>query len=320
AFTLIKNFIRQFFWLTKHFKKADAVYCWFSDYHGFLPVLFARIFNKPMITVLGGFDCNKFQELGYGIFCSSWRAPLGTYILRNSTLLLPVDEYLIATSEKSKHWGEAHPNGVKNNLSNFITPWEALPTGYASQDWEAGPNHREKIVSTVALVSNQRTALIKGWDLFIEVAKLKPDFEFIIAGISPDFTDQFIKQYSPPPNLQFIPPQPRENLSEIYQKTSVYLQLSRAEGLPNVLCEAMLCGCVSVGSPVFGIPDAIGDAGFVAEKPDPEEIAKLVEMAHSQAETLRIKARKRIIEKFSIQQRKQRLKAVLHPYLNSVNK
>lgn len=305
---LIANFTRQFFWLFKNISSANACYCWFSDYHGLLPLLFSRMFNIPFIAVLGGFDCNKFEQLNYGIFCSSWRAPIGRYILRNSSFLLPVDEHLICTDNNSMQWNEAHPNGVKNNVPGFNTSWEALPTGYDPDNWQAGPTERKKIVSTVAFVSNHRTALIKGWDLFIETGRLKPDFQFNIVGCSPSFVDQLKEKYNPPENIFFIPPQPREGLAAIYKETSVYLQLSRSEGLPNVLCEAMICGCVPIGSPVFGIPNAIGDSGYLAQKPDPEEISNLIAQAHERASEFREKAIRRISDHFSIEKRAKGLR------------
>ncbi|WP_421773543.1 glycosyltransferase family 4 protein [Gracilimonas sp.] len=309
-FTLTLNFIRQFFWLIKEISSAKACYCWFSDYHGVLPLVLSKLFNTPFIVVLGGFDCNKLEKLDYGIFCSAWRAPLGRFILRNSSYLLPVDEHLISTDEKSEHWGEAHPNGVKKNVQGFNTPWKAVPTGYNPNVWNTGPLERSKTVTTVALVSDQRTALIKGWDLFIETARLKPEFQFNIVGCSLSYIDQLKDTYSPPKNVHFIPPQPREGLEGIYQKTSVYMQLSRAEGLPNVLCEAMMCGCIPIGSPVFGIPNAIGDTGHIIYQPKPEKISEAIDIAHGTAKQKREKARAQISENFSLSLRSESLKSI----------
>src|SRR5690606_39307412 len=53
--------------------------------------------------------------------------------------------------------------------------------------------------------------------------------------------------YRPPENVTIVGPRPREALPAEYGAASVYLQLSRSEGLPNVLCEAMACGCIPVG-------------------------------------------------------------------------
>ncbi|HBQ61475.1 MAG TPA: glycosyl transferase family 1 [Balneolaceae bacterium] len=309
--SLLKNFAQQVFWLLNNMPDADLIYCWFSDYHSFLPTVFSKWFGVPSITVLGGFDCNKIESLNYGIFCSRWRAPLGKYVLKNSSLLLPVDRTLIQTDSVAKHWGEAHPNGVSHNIPGFNNNWKALPTGYDPKAWEASPAQREKIVSTAALCSNHRTALIKGWDLFIETSKLLPDFTFKIVGADPKFVPKLKARYKPGENLEFIPPVARHELATIYHQSSVYAQLSRTEGLPNVLCEAMMCGCVPVGSPVFGIPHGIGDAGYTVHKPDPKEIASSIEKAHSQSPSLRKKARQRIIDEFSLEKRADRLREIV---------
>ncbi|WP_020403630.1 glycosyltransferase family 4 protein [Gracilimonas tropica] len=312
GFSLLKNFVQQVFWLLNNTPDADLIYCWFSDYHSFLPTVFSKWLGIPSITVLGGFDCNKIESLNYGIFCSSWRAPLGKYVLKNSSLLLPVDKTLIKTDAIAKHWGESHPNGVTQNIPGFNkNNWEALATGYDPKAWKPGSLQREKIVSTVALCSNHRTALIKGWDLFIEASKLLPDYTFKIVGADPQLVPELKERYQPGKNLEFLPPIPRQELENIYRQSSVYAQLSRAEGLPNVLCEAMMCGCVPVGSAVFGIPHGIGKAGLIAENPDPDKIAELIREAHHNAEELRPKARQRIIEEFSLENRTTRLQTII---------
>lgn len=303
----IQRFTLQFLWLSKNIKRAQIIYCWFSDYHAFLPALFSRIFKVPFVTVLGGFDCNKNDEFNYGIFSNRWRTPIGKFVIANSTLLLPVDETLIETNSIAENWPGAHPNGLMHNVQNFKTKWQVLPTGYDPEKWKEGQIQREMTVVTVAGCPNLTKALIKGLDLVIETAKVLEKFTFTIVGIPGHLKETLIEKYSPPENLIIIPSVPREDLAKIYAESSVYLQPSRSEGLPNVLCEAMMCGCVPVGSAVFGIPHGIGDAGYIAKKPDPEEIAGLIVRAHTNAPALREKARNRIINNFSLEKREERL-------------
>ena len=68
---------------------------------------------------------------------------------------------------------------------------------------------------------------------------------------------KYHKNFNLGDNVSLLPALDRKDLVTHYNTTSIYAQLSRSEGLPNVLCEAMLCGCIPVGSPVFGIPKAV---------------------------------------------------------------
>ena len=120
AFSIISNYFRQLILMMKYMLKNDIlVYCWFADYHSFVPTFIGTWFNIPVVTVLGGYDCIKMKKLNYGVFISSWRRPQAKFVLNNSDLLLPVDKTLIETNPIAKHWPEAHPNGVKFNISSF---------------------------------------------------------------------------------------------------------------------------------------------------------------------------------------------------------
>ena len=119
------------------------------------------------------------------------------------------------------------------------------------------------------------------------------------------------RELDPPVNVELVEPQPRERLPAIYGEASVYLQVSRTEGMPNVLCEAMLCGCIPVGSRVAGIPDAIGAAGEIVEAPDPDRIAGAIRAAFGRAPEGRHAARDRILQHFTREHRRLKLFSVL---------
>ncbi len=244
-----------------------------------------------------------------------FRSKTSTYAINRTTLLFPVDLSLIETTAIAQNWPDAHPNGLKNNIKNFSTPFVVVPTGYESTVWEIGPDKRNKIVSTVAACSSLQVAKRKGLDILIESAKLLPDFHFIIVGPTDSLIEIIKSEFTPSNNIEFIPPLERSKLNEIYCSTSVYLQLSKAEGLPNVLCEAMMCRCIPVGSPVFGIPNGIEKCGYIAEAPNPELIADLIVKAHSGDTDLRNKCRNRIEQNFSLEKRKRTLLKEINSHL-----
>ena len=100
-----------------------------------------------------------------------------------------------------------------------------------------------------------------------------------------------------PKNVEFTGFVPDEELLRWYQRAKVYCQLSRYEGLPNALCEAMLCECVPVGTKYCGIPTAIGDTGFYADFGDVNGTAEAIKKALSN-QNLGKKARDRIKTNF----------------------
>ena len=302
--------LRQLGWLLWELPRAKGVYGWFADYHLFLPVQLARWFRKPVAVVLGGFDANTLPELGYGVFASRWRAPLARSVLRHATVLLPVSGALIASENRYASWPESQAFGVKRQMPGLQTPYRVVPTGYAPADWPIGPDARPPVVCTVAYLDDDRTLKIKGIDLLFEVAAHLPEATFRIIGVTEPRAQAIRAAYTVPENVRLDSPCLREDLKEVYQQASVYLHLSRTEGLPNVVCEAMLCGCIPVGSAVGGIPEAIGEAGFIVEEPNPRRIAQVVREALQQDASARQWTRARIVTHFSLEKRRQTLAEV----------
>ncbi len=303
-------FCKQLVWLLRELPGAVGVYGWFVDYHMALPVAAARFFRKPALAVVGGFDAVSLPSLGHGVALSGWRRRIARMVFRRADALLPVSASLVQSKNRFSEGPEEREYGFRVLAPDTPAAIHVVPTGYDPEVWVEGPGERAPVVGTVGFVDAGRTFRVKGIDLFFDAARLMPDVRFRVVGVRDRET--IAARYDPPPNIELIPPAPREQLAAQYREMSVYVQLSRAEGLPNVLCEAMLCGCVPVGSRVFGIPDGIGEAGFLVDEPDVSAVCEAIRAALDAAgPASRAAARARIERLFHRDRRREKLLAIL---------
>jgi glycosyltransferase involved in cell wall biosynthesis len=279
--------IKQFLFFILNIWRYKAVYVWFADYHSFLPVLFAKVLNKKSYVVVGGYDVSYLPEYNYGSFNRPIRKYFARKTLRLATICFPV---AVSLEEKIR---KISPE------SNI----EVLPTGTDNQQFIISNYDRAKTVITVASTANYQRAMIKGLDRFAELAVTMPDFEFIIIGVH----ETFLSFFDPMPvNLKLIPFVPYNELPDYFNNASFYAQFSRSEGLPNSLCEAMLCGCIPLGMDVGDIKLTIEGIGLLLHEWTPGEILGFLRQSHINT-ILRDRARKRIIEMYDPEIRKKRL-------------
>lgn len=69
----------------KNVKNADVVWIWFSDYPALPFIVLAKIFGKPIVTNVGGWEVYAAPEIGYGNQLNPIRGWVTRWILRNST-------------------------------------------------------------------------------------------------------------------------------------------------------------------------------------------------------------------------------------------
>ena len=309
--SLINNLVNQtklFFWLFINIWRTKIIYIWFADYHAFLPVLFAKIYKKKSIIIVGGYDAVSIPELKFGVFYyknKKIRILFTKFSYRNADYILPVDKTLIQGINYyvSKN---GFPIGVKQFVKNLKGKFKVIPTGYNSDIWYRKKNiRREKIVLSIGGVPDIRTFKRKGFDFLIEIALKMPEVKFEIIGLN----DNMLKyaQRLASNNVRLVGFAPNNQLIDFYSKAKVFCQLSLSEGLPNTLCEAMLCECIPVGSSVNGIPTAIDNCGFILKEKNVDKAVKLIKKALNSDESLGKKARKRIIEKFPAEKREKEI-------------
>ncbi len=305
-FASLFRMITQTLWLVKEIRSADVIFGWFVDYHLMIPAFFSRLFKKPLVAVVGGTDAMNIPEWKHGVFASSWRAPIARYIYKRCDLLLPVSKSLISSKNSYTYHPEEIEFGLKKELETINAKVLPVATGYNEAFWKISNTERNPIVTTVAYIDSAKRIWIKGIDLFIRTAREVPDATFQIIGI--DESRRSLLGEDLPKNVILIGSKTTSELVEIYNNSSIYLQLSRLEGFPNVLCEAMLCGCIPIGSSVFGIPEILQEEGYLIDVPDPIKIGQAVKKALKESTTDdRMRIRESIRSRFSTQQRAVRL-------------
>ena len=96
-----------------------------------------------------------------------------------------------------------------------------------------------------------------------------------------------------------------QDLKRYYSEAKVFCLLSLTEGMSNVLCEAMLCECIPVGSDVTFIPDIIGNTGYIVKHRDITEIKQQVLNALNSDPQLGKLARQRILDNYTLEKREK---------------
>lgn len=318
----IYSFVRQFFFFLFKTSNFSLIYIWFADYHSVIPVFFAKIFGKKSIVNVGGYDATYIPEINCGAFNKSGiinklRYWCLKYTFNNCSYIITVDDTMIINQNSYifSNEGRVLFDGIKTFLPNLSTNIKTVFTCYDISKFSRTKNTpKERIVISVGLTPNDDEFRRKGFDMLVSVAKIMTDTQFILIGVS-EYQETHVNKLGLR-NLTLKNKVPQEQLIEYFSRAKVFAQLSLFEGLPNTLCEAMLCECVPVGSNVNGIPTAIGDTGFIVYKKDINEITEKLKLALETTEETGKQAREKIIKEFTIQARKEKLNFIIDSLLN----
>lgn len=275
--------------------KSDVIYCWFADYHSFLPILFAKIFRKKSILILGGYDVTYIPEIEYGSFNKPIRGFLTKISIKLASKVLAVSNY------------------TKNEIMKRVTDIqvEVLYLSLSTKKFLLKDFKREYILS-ISGVEMEKQFKLKGVDLFIELAKNLPNEEFLLIGISKSIIKQ-IKYI--PNNLEILNFLPQKELIDYYNKSKIYCQLSMIESFGLSVAESMLCGCIPVTFDVGALREVIGSSGYLIKNGDLESVkTAITNIEYSQIEGSF--CRERILKKFPPRNREKGLNKIFEEFYN----
>lgn len=291
-------------WILRHIWTADVLFTRFAHYQAFLMGVAARLFRKKFAIVVGGSDAIWIPAHRYGVY-DHWLSRRTTrWALTMAHLVLPNHESLIR-GVNSYSDAEPRPEGLLHNYPALSTPIVTIHNGYDHHFWHRLPEiQKEPVVLEVALTNEYKVFVTKGLDYYIRTAARLPRYTFILVGLDREIIQPWWNEEIPE-NLQLIRRASPTELRMIYSRARVFAHFSLTEGMPNVLCEAMLAECVPVGSAVNSIPDIIGDTGVLVQHRDLEEMAAAISTAMD-LETGQ-SARARIIQRYPLEQRERKL-------------
>jgi glycosyltransferase involved in cell wall biosynthesis len=277
--------------ITKSITDSDLTFSWFASNHAYYTVKESKRLNKKSIVIVGGWEVAYFPHFNYGKFINNKDEVYTTYTLKHADKVLVVDKSLKQQAQFL----------MRDRCNNF----ESVPTGYDYSKFKNLGLNRNYTAITVAGI--KRTNLDrKGLINFVNSAKELPNDKFIIVGKWIDDSINDLKSISPN-NVIFTGEVSDNKLVELYNKTKIYYQVSIHEGLPNALCESMLCGCIPIGSYQNGIPRAIGDTGLYADYEDINEIVNAIKRGKASSNNQRQRVRNRIKHKFPLENREKQL-------------
>jgi glycosyltransferase involved in cell wall biosynthesis len=275
--------------------RADLTYTWFASTYAFVVVLAARILRRGAIIVVGGVDAARLPAIGYGIWTSRWRVPLVRFAVTRADAVLVVDDTL---RENLVHLADYKGENIT-----------VVPTGYDAAWWCPGPSARRTDVLTVAACDTRERLEVKGVPWLLRVASTMTDVGFSIVGLG----DEAKRMVQPllSPNVRLGGPLSSQALRDAYRDAKVICVPSVFEGLPNSLCEGMLCGCIPVATYAGGAPQAVGETGFLVKNGDSAGLERSLRMALDLPEERRTYPRDRVAGLFPAAKREEALRRII---------
>lgn len=268
---------------------ADICFSWFAEDHADAMVRLSRLFGRPSVVVVGGYEVVAIPELGYGSMLDPKKAKMVRRILGRAAVVLAVSKF------------------IEDKVRSCASPkrLEVVYNGVDTDRFLPRPP-KEDLVVTVGVITKE-TIPLKGLRTFINSAAELPDVRFVVVGNSPDGSVEQLKSSSPR-NVEFTGFVSNERIAEIYGRAKAYCQLSMHESFGVSLVEAMSCGCAPVAASSGALPEVVGDSGHIVPYGDAEATVRAIK------EALRedgLKARERAEKMFSLRIREKELVRII---------
>jgi len=134
----------------------------------------------------------------------------------------------------------------------------------------------------------QRLSIYSGIDLFLDLVKeynkIDKSQKFLIVGKGPYLPE--VKKAMEKYPITYYEEVPHEDMPKIYNSCSIFVLISRSEGLSTVLLEALACEVPCIASKVGGNPELVKDGitGYLFESANIEQAIEKIQKINNNKE------------------------------------
>jgi glycosyltransferase involved in cell wall biosynthesis len=297
--------------VVKEVLAADVIVGWWASWHTVGPITLAWLLRKPSLLIVGGFDTAAEPEFGYGFQLGGPRAWLSRFTMRRARILMTNSEYSRQEVWRNTGIPPDHVRVVYHGVPDLERAGWSSRGGWAGTNSAGLSGDPEPTTRPVALTVGivDRTNLErKGLRAFVAAAAHVPEVDFIVAGKHADDAAAELRREAGP-NVRLTGWVEDGELEDLFETAAVYVQASKHEGFGVSVAEAMLARCVPVTTRAGALPEVVGDTGVLLDDARPATVALGVrEALHLGTGDA---ARQRVLERFSVQQRRAGIFALL---------
>lgn len=285
------------FQLFKKIAYSDLVFGWFSSWHTFLPVLFAKISGKPIVLIVGGYDTASIKESSYGNQLVWYKRWITNWNIKQADALICNSNYIKQELHEINTYFSKKANVIHHGIQAIPYPTDS----------------KSRIVLNIGNVSSENL-LRKGILPFVETSKLLHEFKFIQFGKWRDDSYLTLKENAGK-NCSILGLLNDEDALKWKQSASVYVQASSHEGFGMSVVESMQMGCVPVISKQGALPEVVRQYGIYLENNTKESIAEAILAADRKTDQERKEIAEFVNSEYSIEKRKNAIIQLVNKYL-----
>jgi glycosyltransferase involved in cell wall biosynthesis len=286
---------------------CDLYLSWWAS-GSILPLLKAQLSRKPIIVVAGGNDSMFYRDslsgIPAGYLASRWHKKLAARLsLRFATVVLLVSRFMI---EDAKRLGARQPLVVPNSVETALFY----------------PSDEPRLQVTTMFNLEDDVVRLKRGEVFLHsvpiVLRTYPRQTFVVIGRKGNAyprLQHLASDLGVVESVHFLGSIENADVVRWLQRSSVYVQISDTETFGVAVAEAMSSGTPVVVSRTGALPELVGDDGVFVDHNDPESVAAgivgLLAKTELERRAIGAQARRRIIEHYSYEKRKQAMQRVI---------
>jgi len=281
--------------------KVDIFIFFIGGHHLLLPMLTSKLLGKKVILAMAGFATQ-------GIKFESNTIEIPIRLIDKINLSLS-DKIILYTERLVEEYGfQKYRHKISIAHRHFLD--------FSKFKVEKPLEKRENLIGYIGRLSEEK-GILNFIEAIPKALEREDSVEILIGGDGQlrGKVERYLNQQNLNNKVKFVGWIPHDELPDYLNKLKLLVLPSHAEGLPNIILEAMACGTPVLATTVGAIPDVIkeGETGFIMEDNSPDCIARNIirALSHPNLEEIVNNARALVEKEYTYEKAVERYRKIL---------